>query len=164
MLDPTREVISSVVSQNKFKKTLKSPSSCDFTPPHLHQPSFAHLILSPPLTLHPHHEPSMAGPPNNRRVESTPPPSLHHATVLPPSQANGLWRVVAATAASTQHQPARPTDMYVDLESCGGGGSGFSCIQKKRRVISESILQSPRRHQIPAADASPARRLCALSP
>lgn len=63
----------------------------------------------------------------------------------------------------TQHQPARHTDMYVDLESRGGGGgggSGFSRVQKKRRVISESILQSPRRHQIPAADASPARRLC----
>jgi len=133
--------------------------------PHLHHHTFAHLTLSPTLTLlPPQREPSTAGLPNNRRVESTPPPSLHRATVSPPSQANGLWRVVAATATSTQHQPARHTDMYVDLESRGGGGSGFSCVQKKRRVISESILQSPRRHQIPAADASPSRRLCARSP
>jgi len=126
------------------------------TTPHLPLDPLSSTILSPSHTNR--HQP------NNRRVESTPPPSLHLATVLPPSRANGLWRVVAATAASTQHQPARHTDMYVDLESRGGGGSGFSCVQKKRRVISESILQSPRRHQIPAADASPARRLCARSP
>lgn len=122
-----------------------------------------HPLYPPPNPI----EPFTTGQPNNR-AGSTPKPSPLHrrdGRVLPPSRANGLWRFAAAAATAvsdTQHQPARHTDMYVDLESRGdgGGGSGFSCVQKKRRVISESILQSPRRHQIPAADASPARRLC----
>jgi len=150
---------------NNKKKNTKKSIKLRF---HLHShrplsPS-THLTLAPPPTVPSSRTANGRGQPNNRRAESTPLPSRHRPTVLPLSQANGLWRVVAATAASTQHQLARHTDMYVDLESRGGGGVGFSCVQKKRRVISESILQSPRRHQIPAADASPAWRLCARSP